>query len=153
MAAELLADREKQKGKNLTFIIDTETYGLEIKYVRQIIGMQKITFVPDQPIYKKGIINLRGQIIPIMDLRLKFKKEENEYGDRTCIIVLDVNDMTVGIIVDQVSEVVTIYDDDIVDPPEFDAEIQNRLIRGIGKTNQKVIILLDSCQLVKDGEI
>lgn len=142
-------EQETQKGKNLTFNIDKETYGLEIKYVRQIIGLQEITPVPEQPVYIKGIINLRGQIIPIMDIRLKFKKDEKEYDDRTCIIVLDVEDLSVGVIVDRVSEVIEIDDANITEPPDFDQAIEDRYIRGIGRIDEKVLILLDCQELVR----
>jgi len=146
-------EQATQKGKNLTFNVDNETYGFEIKYVRQIIGLQEITPVPEQPRYIKGIINLRGQIIPIMDIRLKFQKEEKDYDDRTCIIVLDVEELSIGVIVDRVSEVIEIDDANITDAPEFDQEISDRYIRGIGKIGEKVVILLDCKQLIKHGEI
>ena len=142
-------EQATQKGKNLTFNVDNETYGFEIKYVRQIIGLQEITPVPEQPRYIKGIINLRGQIIPIMDIRLKFQKEEKDYDDRTCIIVLDVEELSIGVIVDRVSEVIEIDDANITDAPEFDQEISDRYIRGIGKIGEKVVILLDCRKLTK----
>lgn len=146
-------EQATQKGKNLTFNVDNETYGFEIKYVRQIIGLQEITPVPEQPSYIKGIINLRGQIIPIMDIRLKFLKDEKDYDDRTCIIVLDVEDLSIGVIVDRVSEVIEIDDANITPAPEFDQDISDRYIRGIGKINEKVVILLDCKQLIKHGDI
>src|SRR6056297_2698102 len=145
-------EQATQKGKNLTFNVDNETYGFEIKYVRQIIGLQEITPVPEQPRYIKGIINLRGQIIPVMDIRLKFQKEEKDYDDRTCIVVLDVDDVSLGVIVDRVSEVIEIADENITDAPDFDQEINERYIRGIGKIEEKVVILLDRKQLIKHGE-
>ena len=142
-------EQATQKGKNLTFNVDNETYGFEIKYVRQIIGLQEITPVPEQPRYIKGIINLRGQIIPIMDIRLKFQKEEKDYDDRTCIIVLDVEELSIGVIVDRVSEVIEIDDANITDAPEFNQDISDRYIRGIGKIGEKVVILLDCRKLTK----
>jgi len=145
-------EQATQKGKNLTFNVDNEIYGFEIKYVRQIIGLQDITPVPEQPKYIKGIINLRGQIIPVMDVRLKFQKEEKDYDDRTCIVVLDVDDLSLGVIVDRVSEVIEIADENITDAPDFDQEINERYIRGIGKIEEKVVILLDCKQLIKHGE-
>jgi len=145
-------EQATQKGKNLTFNVDNEIYGFEIKYVRQIIGLQDITPVPEQPKYIKGIINLRGQIIPVMDIRLKFQKEEKDYDDRTCIVVLDVDDLSLGVIVDRVSEVIEIADENITDAPDFDQEINERYIRGIGKIEEKVVILLDCKQLIKHGE-
>jgi purine-binding chemotaxis protein CheW len=140
---------DTQKGKNLTFLIEEDSYGLEIKYVKQIIGVQEIAIVPKQPDYIKGVINLRGEIIPIMDMRLKFLKEERPYDDRTCIIVLEISGDTIGIIVDSVSDVLDIADDQISDAPEFDSNIQNKYIRGIARVNNKLIILLDCEELVK----
>jgi len=90
-------EEDTQKGKYLTFIIGKEVYGIEIKYVMEIIGMQQITEVPELPEYIKGIINLRGKIIPVLDVRLRFKKEPMEYNDRTCIIVVDIKDVSVGL--------------------------------------------------------
>ena len=81
-------EEDTQKGRFLTFSLDKESYGIEIKYVTEIIGLQEITEVPELPDYIKGIINLRGKIIPVMDIRLRFKKSEKEYNDRTCVIVL-----------------------------------------------------------------
>lgn len=95
-------EEDTLKGRYLIFTLDKETYGVEIKYVTEIIGIQTITEIPELPEYVKGIINLRGKIIPVMDVRLRFKKEPKEYNDRTCIIVLDIRDLTIGLIVDRV---------------------------------------------------
>ncbi len=101
-------EEDSQKGKFLTFVLDKEEYGLEIRYVTEIIGLQVITLVPELPDYVKGIINLRGKIIPVIDVRMRFKKAMREYDDRTCIVVVEIKNISVGLIVDTVAEVLTI---------------------------------------------
>ena len=91
-----------QKGRFLTFVVDEEFYGIEIQYITEIIGIQTITTIPELPEYLKGIINLRGKIIPVMDVRLRFRKQQRKYNDRTCIIVVEIKDITLGLIVDSV---------------------------------------------------
>ena len=110
---------DTQKGKFLTFSLGREDYGLEISYVIEIIGLQEITEVPGLPDYVRGIINLRGKIIPVMDVRLRFKKEAREYDDRTCTVVVDIKGVLVGLIVDRVAEVLVIDEAEIVPPPQF----------------------------------
>lgn len=144
---------DTQKGKFLTFSIGRETYGFEIKYVTEIIGIQEITEVPELPIYVKGIINLRGKIIPVMDIRLRFKKEPQEYNDRTCIVVIDIREISIGLIVDHVAEVVVIASENIVPPPAIKSGFHNRYIKGIGKVGSDVKLLLDCGKLLNDEEI
>lgn len=122
-------EEDTQKGKYLTFILDDESYGIGINNVTEIIGIQPITLVPELPDYIRGIINLRGKIIPVMDVRLRFKKDFREYNDRTCIIVIDINDLSIGLIVDSVSEVLIIPDQDIVPPPNL-SKVSNKYIKG-----------------------
>ena len=107
----LETEEDTQKGKYLIFSLGNEFYGIEIKYVTEIIGVQPITEIPELPDYIKGIINLRGKIIPVMDVRIRFKKSPMEYNDRTCVIVIDVKDTSVGLIVDSVSEVLSIEEE------------------------------------------
>ncbi|MFW0968090.1 MAG: chemotaxis protein CheW [Thermacetogeniaceae bacterium] len=145
-------EEDTQKDKFLIFCLDSEFYGIEIKYVTEIIGMQEITEVPELPDYIRGITNLRGKIIPLMDVRLRFKKPFREYNDRTCVIVVDLKDISVGLIVDSVSEVLSISEDDIVPPPKVNREI-NKYIKGIGKTGDGVKLLLDCYKLLNDEEI
>lgn len=145
-------DEDTQKGKFLTFTIGSGSYGLEIACVTEIIGIQPITEVPELPNYVKGIINLRGKIIPVIDVRLRFKKELREYNDRTCIIVVSIKETTVGLIVDSVSEVLSIRDEEIVPPQELKTA-QNRYIKGIGKIGGDVKLLLDCDKLLHDGDI
>ncbi len=149
---EFEQEEDTQKGKYLTFSMGNETYGMEIRYVTEIIGIQPITEVPELPNYIRGIINLRGKIIPVMDVRLRFKKEYLEYNDRTCIVVIDTNDMSIGLIVDSVSEVLAISENEIVAPPDINKNSQ-KYIKAIGKTGSEVKLLLDCEKLLSDNEI
>jgi purine-binding chemotaxis protein CheW len=144
---------DTQKGKFLTFSIGKEIYGFEIKYVTEIIGIQDITEVPELPVYVKGIINLRGKISPVMDVRLRFQKEPIEYNDRTCIVVIDIHDISIGLIVDHVVEVLVIDPEQIVAPPTIKTGFHNRYIKGIGKVGSEVKLLLDCDKLLKDEEL
>ncbi len=136
-------DISSHEGKFLTFALGNEEYGIEIIKAREIIGLMEITTVPQTPDYMKGVINLRGKVIPIIDLRLKFAMPEVEHTRETCIIVVEVGSAQVGIIVDGVSEVTDIKGEDIEDAPNFKQEIDTNFIMGLGKTKQKIIILLD----------
>ncbi len=138
-------------GRFLTFQLGSEAYGIEIRYVTEIIGIQTITEVPELPEYIMGIINLRGKIIPIMDVRLRFKKNFREYTDRTCIIVIDIRNESIGLVVDSVSEVISIPETEIVAPPELKKE-GNKYIRGIGKVGGDVKLLLDCEKLLNDDD-
>ncbi len=131
------------EGRVLTFALSEEEYGIEILKVREILGLQAITTVPQTPEHMKGVLNLRGRVIPVIDLRLKFSIQEEEHTGETCIIVVEVNSMHIGIIVDSVSEVVDIGSGDIEDTPKFGQGIDTDFIMGLGKVNEKTIILLD----------
>ena len=146
-------EEDTQKGRFLTFSLGNESYGIEIKYVTEIIGIQTITVIPELPEYVKGVINLRGKIIPVMDVRLRFKKEAKEYNDRTCVIVIDINDISIGLIVDSVSEVLTIPEEDIVEPPKMNKSFSNRYIKNIGKVENGVKLLLDCEKLLTEDEL
>ena len=146
-------EEDTQKGRFLTFALGNESYGLEIKYVTEIIGIQAITEVPELPEYIKGIVNLRGKIIPVMDVRLRFRRPFREYDDRTCIVVIDIESISVGLIVDSVSEVLSIPDEDIVPPPDINRGFNNRYIKGIGKVGNEVKLLLDCGKLLSDNEV
>ncbi len=146
-------EEDTQKGRFLTFSLGNESYGIEIKYVTEIVGIQDITEIPELPRYVKGIINLRGQIIPVMDVRLRFKKEPKEYTDRTCVIVINVKDVSIGLIVDSVAEVLTISDENIVEPPKMNKGFYNRYIKNIGKVENDVKLLLDCEKLLTDDEL
>ena len=118
---QVTSETSERAGKYLTFVLAEEEYGLEILKVREIIGAMDITSVPRTPDYVKGVINLRGKVIPVVDLRLKFDMAEIERTEETCIIVVNVGDVEMGIIVDKVSEVLDIAEEEIEDPPAFGA--------------------------------
>ena len=143
-------------GKYLTFSLAEEEYGIGILKVREIIGMMPITPVPQTPSFVKGVINLRGKVIPVLDLRLKFGMSEIDYTERTTIIVVDIatgqsGDLQIGIVVDSVSEVVNIQDEDVEDAPTFGLSLDTRYILGMAKSDGGVKILLD-IDLVLTGE-
>jgi len=150
---QLMEQEDTQHGRFLTFSIGREVFGIEIRYVTEIIGIQPITEVPEVPAYVRGIINLRGKIIPVIDVRLKFKKETVEYNDRTCIIVIDIEEVSIGLIVDNVAEVLSILDENIVLPPDYKTGFQNKYIKGIGKVGSEVKLLLDCDKLLRDDEM
>lgn len=150
---EIETSEDTQKGKFLTFSVGREAYGIEIKFVTEIIGIQDITEVPELPNYVKGIINLRGKIIPVIDVRLRFKKEAKDYNDRTCIVVIDIKGISVGLIVDNVAEVISIEESNIVPPPDVKMGFHNRYVRGIGKVGNEVKLLLDCDKLLNDDEL
>ncbi len=130
-------------GKYLTFVLGQEEYGVEILKVREIIGMMDITSVPRTPDFVRGVINLRGKVIPVIDLRLKFGMEAAEATEQTCIIVVNVGEIEMGVVVDRVSEVLDIGSAEIEKTPSFGVSVETNFILGIGKTDEKVTILLD----------
>ena len=150
---DLEFEEDTQKNRYLTFSLEKETYGVEIKYVIEIIGIQTITEIPDLPEYIKGIINMRGKIIPVMDVRLRFKKDPLEYNDRTCVIIVDMNEILIGFIVDKVAEVVRIAEEDIIEPPKINKEIKNIYIKNIGRIGDNVKLLLDCEKLLTEDEL
>ena len=145
-------EEDTLKGRFLTFRLAEEDYGLEIRYVTEIIGIQKITEVPDMPGFVKGVINLRGKVIPVMDVRTRFSLPERDYDERTCIIVVNVEDKSVGLVVDKVNEVASIPDNQIEPPPRAGREICS-YIQGIGKMGDEVKILLDVKHLLYEEEL
>ncbi len=146
-------DISGHEGKFLTFVLSNEEYGIEILKVREIIGIMEITPVPQTPDYMKGVINLRGSVIPIVDLRLKFAMPEVERTKETCIIVAEVGATQVGVIVDSVSEVTDIKGEDIEEAPNFGQEIDTNFIMGLGKTKKKIVILLDIEKVLTTDEL
>ena len=147
-------DRE---GKYLTFFLAGEEYGIVILKVKEIIGMMPVTPVPRTPSYVKGVINLRGKVIPVADLRLKFDMEEAAYTERTCIIVVEIKEglghVLMGIVVDSVSEVLNIKGGEIEDTPAFGGQMDTDYIRGMAKTGGGVKILLDIDKVFGDEEM
>ncbi len=148
-------ERDTQKGKYMTFKSGKEFFGLEIQYVNEIIQLQTITAIPETEDYIKGLINLRGKVIPVVDVRLRFKQPPFEYNDRTCIIVISVKSMMVGLIVEQIAEVVEIREENILPPPTFGRvdKIQNKYVYGIGKVGDAVKLLLDPDKLLNDEDL
>ncbi len=152
--AKVLLDKE---GKYLTFALGNEEYGLEILKVREIIGYMDITQVPRTPSYVKGVINLRGQVIPVVDLRAKFGMEAIETTDQTCIIVVEINQtdrkFSTGIVVDYVQEVLDIDGNNIEEPPQFGSAVDTNFILGMGKIGDSVKILLDIDRVLRGEEL
>ena len=146
-------EENTQDGKFLTFTLGKEEYGIEIRNVTEIIGIQNITDLPDMPNYIKGIINLRGKVIPVMDVRLRFGMEERAYDERTCIVVVNIRNSSVGLIVDSVSEVVDIAAENIEPPPLVRPGQSSRYVEGLGHVENAVKILLDIRNLLYEGEL
>jgi purine-binding chemotaxis protein CheW len=147
------ASAKAKEGKYLTFVLGHEEYGLEILKVREIISVMEITEVPQVPAFIKGVINLRGKVIPIIDLRLKFGMSAIEYTRETCIIVVNVRELLLGIVVDTVAEVLDIIEKDIDPPPTFGGAIKTDFILGMGKVKGKVKILLDIDKVLSSEEL
>ncbi|MGM0787505.1 MAG: chemotaxis protein CheW [Thermodesulfobacteriota bacterium] len=144
-------------GKYLTFLLEDESYGIEILKVQEIIGMQTITRIPRTPEYVKGVINLRGKVIPVIDLRLRFGIEAAEVSRKTCIIVVQVSksdaSVTMGIVVDEVSEVLEISSNEIEPAPSFGTRVETSFILGMAKTEDSVKILLDIDRIMSEEEM
>jgi purine-binding chemotaxis protein CheW len=153
-ATRSLTDKE---GKYLTFTLAEEEYGIGILKIKEIIGMMPITSVPKTPRFVKGVINLRGKVIPVIDLRLRFGIEELEYTERTCIIVVEIEGQTgmvlIGIVVDAVSEVLNIKGEDMENTPTFGAKLDTQYILGMAKMEGGVKILLDIDQVLNTDEL
>ena len=146
-------NEDTQKDKFLTFRIAKEDYGIEIRHVTEIIGIQRITEIPSMPVFIKGVINLRGKVIPVMDIRSRFGLEEREYDDRTCIIVVNINNTSVGLVVDTVNEVADIPENDIEPAPNIKKDRNSDFIHGLGKVGNDVKILLNVNELLFDEEL
>jgi len=146
-------EEDFQEGKYLTFMIGKEEYGIDIRNVTEIIGIQNVTDLPDTPPFVKGVINLRGKVIPVIDVRLRFNLDEKAYDDRTCIVVVNIRNMSVGLIVDTVSEVLDIPFKDIEPAPKVSSSAGSRYIQGLGKVAEKVKILLDTQMLLFGEEV
>lgn len=136
-------------GKYLGFALGDETYGINILKVREIIGLQSITRVPDTNSALRGVINLRGQVIAVLDLRLKFGMEPAKYNEETCIIITEAGHLSTGLIVDRVDEVANFNLQELEPAPEFHASLDTRFILAMGKGREKLLILLDSDAVLK----
>ena len=146
-----------QEEKYLMFFLNEELYGIPILKVNEIIGLMEVTQIPRSPDFMKGIINLRGKIIPVMDLRLKFAISEKEYNEQTCIIIVEIpihgQNKFIGIIVDKVAEVVSINTDNIELPPQYGQDCENEFLTGVGKVKEKVVMLLGIEAIVTCQEV
>jgi purine-binding chemotaxis protein CheW len=153
-AVKAMYDRE---GKYLTFTLAEEEYGIGILKIKEIIGMMSITTVPQTPEFVKGVINLRGKVIPVMDLRLRFGMEEMDYTERTCIVVVEIEGTSgtvmIGVVVDSVSEVLNIKGEDVEETPTFGAKLNMDYILGMAKMEGGVKILLDIDRVLSEAEI
>lgn len=153
------AKNDARAGKYLTFGLGKEEFAIQVMRVREIIGVQEMTRVPQTPAYVKGVINLRGKVIPVVDLRLKFGLAEQEHTQRTCIIVVDVehpgapSGMLTGVVVDEVSEVVTLQAGEIEDTPDFGRGVALPYLLGMAKLKGKVKILLDINKVASEAEL
>ena len=151
---DVIVEDEIQKEQYMTFKCADEIYGISIKYVNEIIGLSQITKVPETQDYLIGLINLRGKIIPVIDVRIRFGKEPLEYNDRTCVIVIDVKSTVIGLIVDAIDEVAAFAENEITPPPSVsDLAMQaKKYVFGIGRVNGEVKLLLDPDKLINDPE-
>lgn len=153
----VLERRTVRGGKFLTFHLDREEYGLEILKVQEIIGLMPITRVPRTPGFIRGVINLRGKVIPVLDLRLKFEMERQADTERTCIIVVQISGpagpVVMGVLVDEVSEVLNIVGDQIEPPPSFGSDVHTEFITGIGKVGDRSVMLIDCDLLLSTKEV
>ena len=147
-------DEDTQANKYLIFDLGEESFGIEIKYITEIISFQKITELPDMPEFIKGVINLRGKVIPIIDVRTRFKLDKTDHTDRTSIVIVQVGEKDIGLIVDTVAEILEILEENIDPPPHFkSAADRNRYIKGLGKVKGEVKILLDIEKLLYEEEM
>jgi purine-binding chemotaxis protein CheW len=153
---QMSRDKREKGGKYLTFSLAGEEYGIAILKVKEIIGMMPITPVPQAPSFVKGVVNLRGRVIPVTDFRRKFGMEEKEYTERTCIIVVEISGrestILMGLVVDSVSEVLNIKGEDIENTPSFGSQIKTDYILGMAKMERGVKILLDIDKVMNDEE-
>ena len=146
-------DEDSIENMYLTFELGKEVYGIGIGYVTEIVGIQNITEVPDMPKFVKGVVNLRGQVIPVLDVRIRFNMPEREYDERTCIVVVNINNVQLGLVVDTVNEVMTIDDSQISPPPKIASANSSRYIKGMGKIADNVKILLNVEKLLFEEEL
>jgi purine-binding chemotaxis protein CheW len=146
-------DEDAQKNRFLTFHLGKESFGIEIQYVTEIIVMQEITKVPDLPESIIGVVNLRGNVISVMDMRKRFHLETRDHDDRTCIIVVNIEDISMGLLVDTVNEVVNIPEKQVDPPPKTHSGIKSNYILGMGKIDDQVKILLDIEKILHEKEL
>lgn len=147
-------DDDAQKDKYMTFRLASEDYAIPLQHVTEIVAIQRITAIPDMPPFLRGVINLRGQVLPVMDVRARFNMEPRPYDDRTCVVLVSLREsVTVGLIVDTVSEVVSLPPDQISQPPRMLSGPGSRYICGMGRLGDSVKIILDVQRMLFDDEL
>ena len=147
-------EEDVRQGKFMTFRVGSDVFGIELKYVNEIIQRQPVAPIPEVEHFNRGLINLRGKIIPVIDVADRFGKEPFAYNDRTCIIVIEVKNVEVGLIIETIAEVVSIEDEDILPPPNVSkGSTQGKFIHGIGKVGDTVKLLLDPVKLLSDDSL
>jgi purine-binding chemotaxis protein CheW len=149
--ATLSENENTLRGKYLTFYLDGQCYGFDIEYILEIIGVQGVTRVPKIPHYIIGITNLRGKVIPVIDMRLRFDKARRDYDAKTCVIVVEVNEEVVGLVVDAIDEVVDIADNHISPPPMGAADYTGNFLKGVAQEKGRVRLLLDCEKILNEG--
>lgn len=142
-------DEDMLESMYLTFHLGQEDYGIEVRYVTEIVGMHRITEVPDMPAFVKGVVNLRGQVIPAIDMRIRFHMESRPYDERTCIVVVNIDGMHVGLVVDTISEVRNIEENTILPAPSNSPGY----IKGMAKIGDAVVILLEGKRILQEHEL
>ena len=145
-------EEDTMHGRYVTFRVDEQMYGIQIRHVTEIIGIQPVSELPEMPAHVKGIINLRGKIIPVVDMRLKFKRPATAYTEKTCILVIDNQTICAGLIVDEVADVLTIGDENISPTPNCGVGVNCRYLEGIGKVGKEVKLLLNCEALFSNDE-
>lgn len=145
-------EQDVKQTKFLTFFVASQSFAIEVANVIEIVGIQEITPVPQFPDYARGIINLRGQIIPVIDARLRFKKNSKDYNERTCIIIVEVKKTLTGFIVDEVEEVVDINNDQITKAPSVANDEEGKYISAVAKRGGKVVLVVDFEKVLDDSE-
>ena len=147
------AERAEEEKQHVTFIIGEETYGVEVLKVQEIIGMTQITHVPNTMSFMKGVINLRGSVVPVVDMRIKFKLGNVTYNQTTVVIILNVANRVVGMVVDGVSDVITLKAEEIKPPPEFGSGLDVQYLQGLGTADDRMIILVDIEKLMTSRDM
>lgn len=145
-------EESTQKGKFLTFTLGEELFGVDISYVTEINNLLTVVPLPGTPDYFKGVVSLRGRIIPVIDMRLKLRKQPADYDDRTCIVIVNPGKVPTGLIVDKVADVVGIADENIELPSRFASSGSSRYLQGIGKTEDKLVLILNCGELLMEDD-
>jgi len=151
---KVLAERKLQESQQfLTFLLDDQEYGLEIFKIREIRGYAPITPIPNVPPHVRGVMNLRGTVLPVVDLRMKFHLPLVEYNKYTVIVIAAVGDKTVGLLVDAVSDVLMVADKDIREAPDFGASVDTRFINGVFESRERLTVALNLEKLLSESEL